>query len=150
MLILRWGLFSSAHSQREEGMSAVPRSQFICQALALSRPHVFQGQLSGPGKVVAPVSPAQASLLNIKNICLPLLEMSWTVPRRSCESLPLKQPRGLEWALEIGVQHPGDREGLQGSPKDLQADHPGIFLMLGGSCREEGLGCAETWCPVCS
>lgn len=103
MLVLWWGLFSSAHSQREEGKSAVPRSQCIRQALALSCPHVFQGQLSGPRKVVAPVSPAQASLLNIKNICLPLLEMSWTVPRCSCESLPLKQPRGLKWALEIGV-----------------------------------------------
>lgn len=99
---------------------------------------------------MAPVSPAQASLLNIKNICLPLLEMSWTVPRCSCESLPLKQPRGLKWALEIGVQHPGDREWLEGGPKDLRTDHPGMFLTLGGSCQEEGLGCAETQCPVYS
>ena len=65
-----WGLFSSAQSQREEKSLLSCEASACSQALTLSCQHVFQGHLSGPGEVVAPVSPVQASLLNIKNICL--------------------------------------------------------------------------------
>lgn len=102
-----------------------------------------------PGEVVAPISPGQASLLSIKNICLPLLETGWIVPWRGCESLPLKQPRGPEGALEIGVQGPGTGQGgAGGQPQEPASTSPLNVPDSGCSHREEGLGCAETRCPA--
>lgn len=119
------GACSHQRAARGKKESRLSREASACgQALALSCQHVFQGHLSGSGEVVAPVSPAQASFPNIKNICLPACGTQAGLSHcAACESLPLKQPGG-ERALEIRLQDPGDREGSDGSPTNLRADHP--------------------------
>lgn len=66
---LREGLFSSAESQREEQSFCPMHAAHTIRPL-LYPVNVCQGQLSDPREVAAPASSAQASLRNIKDICV--------------------------------------------------------------------------------